>query len=256
MRKLLKSLLSPGILYMYRAHRAYWFGECELQFLKELVPADRVAIDVGANYGEYTYWLEKLSYKVALFEPHPECVEHLKQCVSPSTDIYQMGLSNRSDESVLRIPIDGNSSAVICRASLSNKAVSEFDLLDELSIKLARLDDLNINDVGFIKIDVEGHEREVIEGAEKTIRNFKPNLQVEIEQRHLDCPIQEIFGYIESLGYDSYFYRGKKLTKLVEFDLKRDQIDMLAKSSFSVSLLNEGYVNNFIFLAKKCDVVT
>lgn len=250
MRKLLKSLLPTGILYMYRAHRAYWLGERELHFLRELVPADLVAIDVGANYGEYAYWLEKLSNKVCLFEPHPECVEYLKQCVSPSTDIYQMGLSNRSDDSVLRIPIDDNLSAVTARASLSNKAVSEFGSLDMLSVKLARLDDLNINDVGFIKIDVEGHEREVIEGAEETIRKFKPNLQVEIEQRHLECPIHEIFGYIESLGYDCYFYRGKKLTTLAEFDLKRDQIDVLANSSSSESLLNGNYINNFIFLAR------
>ena len=250
MRKIIKSLMTPALLYRYRAYRAFWKGERELRILKDLISTNRVAIDVGANYGEYAYWLEKLCDKVVLFEPHPECVEFLTKCVSPSTDIYQMGLSNINDESILRIPIVGNSSAMTCRASLCSKAVSEFNSLDELAIRLVRLDDLNISDVGFIKIDVEGHEREVIEGAVNTIKTFMPNLQVEIEQRHLNSPIQDVFEYIESLGYDTYFYRNNKLTPLEFFDLNRDQIDVLAKSGGSDSLLHDSYVNNFIFMAK------
>ena len=175
MRKIIKSLMTPALLYRYRAYRAFWKGERELRILKDLISTNRVAIDVGANYGEYAYWLEKLCYKVVLFEPHPECVEFLTKCVSPSTDIYQMGLSNINDESILRIPIVGNSSAMTCRASLSSKAVSEFNYLDALAIRFVRLDVANISGVCFIKSGVDVHEREIMRGAGNGTNTFMPS---------------------------------------------------------------------------------
>ncbi len=249
MKNFIKSLASDGFLYKYRANRAYWTGERELRLLKSLVHRDKVSIDVGANFGEYAYWLEKLCDKVILFEPHPECAAYLKRCIRPSTELYSLGLSDVDNEAILSIPIDLNSNAVTCRASLSKKAVAGFESLNEMPITLARLDNFGIDNVGFIKIDVEGHELEVIKGAEKTIKKCRPTLQVEIEQRHLNCPIQQIFEYIQSLGYDAFFYRDSKLTKFSEFDLERDQLSILEDTSDTGTLLSEKYVNNFLFFS-------
>lgn len=248
MRRLFKALLPASFFYFYRAYRAYWFGEREIEILKDLVSADRAAIDIGANYGEYAFWLERLSCRVFLFEPFPQCVDFLRECVADNTEVFQVGLSNVSGESVLQVPVDEKSSAVAARASLSNKAVSEFSCVDEIFVHLSRLDEFNIDNVGYIKIDVEGHEREVLEGALDTIRRCRPNLQIEIEQRHLDCDIADMFEYIASLGYDSFFYRQGKLVSLQEFDLQRDQIDVLASGAEPEKLLRGGYVNNFIFI--------
>ena len=50
------------------------------------------------------------------------------------------------------------------------------------NVKTAKLDDLLINNnIGFIKIDVEGHEKNVVMGAINLIKKNKPNLLVEIE---------------------------------------------------------------------------
>ena len=50
---------------------------------------------------------------------------------------------------------------------------------------MKRLDDIKIkNDIGFIKIDVEGHEKNVIQGGLDTIKKNKPVLLIEIEEKH------------------------------------------------------------------------
>ena len=51
----------------------------------------------------------------------------------------------------------------------------------EVRVAACRLDDEPVGDVGFLKIDVEGFERAVIEGALETIRRCKPVMLVEIE---------------------------------------------------------------------------
>ena len=50
------------------------------------------------------------------------------------------------------------------------------------------------SNVGFIKIDVEGHEHAVLEGATKTIKRNMPNLLVEMEEKHNKIPINEMIS--------------------------------------------------------------
>ena len=78
-------------------------------------------------------------------------------------------------------------------------------------LKKKKLDEiLNKKKITFIKIDVEGHEKEVIEGSRKIIKKFKPTLLVEIEERHTRVKVTETLEYINNLGYKSYYYyKGK-----------------------------------------------
>jgi len=250
MREMIRSLASERLLFKYRAYKAYWRGEKELRLLKKLVDPNKGAIDVGANLGEYAFWLEKICQEVILFEPHPDCVSYLKKCIRPSTRLYQIGLSNDTCDSFLSVPIDSSSNAVTCRASLAEKAVSDFEEIDKLEVSLAKLDDFECENIGFIKIDVEGHELKVLQGAEDTLKRCSPALQVEIEQRHLDTPIEDVIDHINSLGYRGYFYRAGELTEVSEFDAMRDQLEILKNDSDANSLLGDGYVNNFIFLSR------
>ena len=53
---------------------------------------------------------------------------------------------------------------------------------------MEKLDNIQIKNIGFIKIDVEGHELEVIKGAKETINKYNLILLVEIEKRHSKRP--------------------------------------------------------------------
>ena len=83
--------------------------------------------------------------------------------------------------------------------------------------------------IGFIKIDVEGHEKNVIVGASKIIKKNKPVLLVEIEEKHTQNKVVNIIDFINTFGYKSYFFDKKKL-----IEIKKNT--------------NFGLKNNFIFL--------
>ena len=74
---------------------------------------------------------------------------------------------------------------------------NKIDNYKKVPIKMKKLDDIEIkNKIGFIKIDVERHEKNVIQGGIKTVKNNKPVLLVEIEERHTKTSIIEIITFI------------------------------------------------------------
>ncbi|HUZ11388.1 MAG TPA: FkbM family methyltransferase [Caulobacteraceae bacterium] len=71
----------------------------------------------------------------------------------------------------------------------------------EISVPVARLDDFQLPPIGFIKIDVEGHEEAVLQGARETIGRNRPALMIEIEERHNRGAIERVFDHFRSDGY-------------------------------------------------------
>ena len=86
------------------------------------------------------------------------------------------------------------------------------------------LDDYEFDDVKFLKVDVEGHEAAMIDGAEDTLRRCRPTVLIEIEQGLNDRPISDLFERFESLGYSGWFRRSRQWVPLSTFDLERDQL--------------------------------
>ena len=108
------------------------------------------------------------------------------------------------------------------------------------------MDDL-LNDrelrVSFIKCDVEGHELEVLKGAIDILKTDRPNLLVEIEQRHLFEPIDTVFRFFESQSYKGYFLdKNGNLNDLKSFNVNIHQQYPPPEA------LEHQYIYNFIFL--------
>ena len=77
-------------------------------------------------------------------------------------------------------------------------------------ISLQKLDEENLPPVGFIKIDVEGHEFSVLQGAIQTLQKDRPNLLIEIEEQHAGSQFQDTFTLLHSLEYQpSYLQNGQ-----------------------------------------------
>ena len=112
------------------------------------------------------------------------------------------------------------------------------------SVKVSTVDSYEFDDVDLIKIDVEGHEKSVIEGALKTIKKTQPILLVEIEQRHIEKEIEDIFQLILNLNYNGFFLLDNSLTPLEEFSYEKNQ------KPFLDNVIVKEYINNFIFVPK------
>lgn len=221
-----------------------WFRnelEDEMKLLELLVKRDGQAIDIGGNRGIYAYKLWRLGAKVEVFEPNPECIAVLAAWAAskPDVNIHAVALSNSAGTANLHIPVD--SLGVEHDASASIEDVSSISTRDQ-PVPIQTLDSYLFEDVSLIKIDVEGHEYSVIEGAEATLASSRPALLVEIEQRHNGRPVGEVFEKIVSFGYQGFFLMENRLTELEHFDVTRHQ-----------SIENFGgskglYINNFLFL--------
>lgn len=220
----------------------YWYCQLrvpleeEMGLLKELVGEGGTAIDIGANIGFYSYALSKICKNVEAFEPNLACLQILKAYDAKNVRTHNIGLSSKPGTLTLHIPIFNG------KESAGHATVNSLDV-EHLSINISvkKLDDYAFKKVSFIKIDVEGHEYEVIKGAEETLLREKPTLLIEIEQRHLNFPMTLIFDKLTNLGYNGYFLYEDKLQPLCNFSYEFHQKSVIE------AIASRKYVNNFIF---------
>jgi hypothetical protein len=81
------------------------------------------------------------------------------------------------------------------------------------------------------------------------LRKYLPLMLIEIEQRHLDCPIKDVFAEIDDIGYVLYFIDGAALRPIGEFDLEKHQLSSVVPRMFTPFSMPEGYVHNFCAVA-------
>ena len=195
--------------------------EPEIKLIKEFVVSGTDGLDVGIYRGIYSYEISKYAKTVHAFEFNPIIFSFLNRNIYKiikNIKLYNFGLSNKDGKAILRIPIRNKLAKEenyeefyeMGRATIHNK--NEFNEFRTFEVNVKKLDNLQFeNPISFIKIDVEGHEMEVIEGANETITKNKPILLVEIEERHSKKKVIDTIKFIEALGYKSYYFNEKKL---------------------------------------------
>lgn len=167
---------------------------------------DGVALDIGANVGIYTYALHQFGMDVHAFEPQPACAKVLSAWAQGKNGItvHNSGVGSTEGNLTLHIPmVDGK--PIPTRASFLPTGQDE----QQLSVPVVRIDSSSFDKVSFIKIDVEGHEIEVLRGAANTIERFRPKLLVEIDRnRHNRESFEEIIDLLRRKGYRCYTILG------------------------------------------------
>ena len=232
----LKYTLIPARLYMWRLLRKHLRkGEAELKFLPQMVPRDRIAIDIGANKGVYTHLLARLCQGVEAFEPNPKIYRILTRTLPSNVVAHQVALSDRVGAAELIVPMYGGGFSNQT-ATLNPRKRNEGAGVVRVSQRT--LDSYGFTNVGFIKIDVEGFEAAVLAGARETILRERPVLQVELEEQHTGQSIEQSLAAVQELGMDAFFLRDGTLRPIAEFDPAQNRAAFARRS---------GYINNFIF---------
>ncbi len=190
--------------------------EPELFFVERFIPTNAVVMDVGANVGQYIFVFNQYAKpaRMAAFEPVPVLYKLLKK-VFKKSEIYHNAISNYNGPCVLSIPVINNM-PVFTRSMVNDQANNNSALMNvtvqAISIDSFLMANPGIEHVDFIKIDVEGHEQKVIEGAVETIRKYKPILFVEIEHNNSnDISESERIQNICAIGYVGYYFDSNEL---------------------------------------------
>jgi hypothetical protein len=96
----------------------------------------------------------------------------------------------------------------------------------------------------FLKIDVEGHELAVLEGAQQTLQSHRPAILIECESRHRsDGNVDPVFNLLRSHGYEGSFFLNGQRRPLAQFDPNEHQ-----RTNNGAIATRRGYVNNFAFV--------
>tara|TARA_B100000073_G_scaffold241656_1_gene202663 strand:- start:24 stop:821 length:798 start_codon:yes stop_codon:yes gene_type:complete len=239
--KLIPRRMQVPVKYWYAHIRGYL--EPEMKVLENLISINDRIIDVGANRGIYSYFFSKYSRNIEVFEPNPACSKLLESWSNQldGIHVHNVALSNKDGLASLLIPVDENGIEHDSSASIEN---NDFQNTKTQEVSLRRLDEYLFQDITFIKIDVEGHEFSVLQGALNTIAEFKPSMLIEIEQRHNTIEISEIFNFIMNMDYTIFFLNMNKLHELSKFNIKAHQdTDNLN--------IESKYINNFLCLCNE-----
>jgi FkbM family methyltransferase len=246
------------------AHRIYlrqlerWRSfEPEFYLLDQLVDPGRAAIDVGANEGIYSGRMAQLAEKVHCFEPIPWFATALKKKLSRRATVHQIALSNRTGAGDLRIPYRDELEMHGTTTLEAENPLPGSTHVKVVKCDVRRLDDCIDEPVGFIKIDVEGHELAVLEGAQRILAGDRPVLLVESEHRHNNSAPESIFRYLEELGFQGVYLKDGRATELSAFVRGVDQADENVPDMHSGRSAEERrrtpgpYINNFIFFPQE-----
>jgi FkbM family methyltransferase len=219
-------LKAPKITGLSRSYFNYFFGEKEIKYLKKYLSKKEYAfIDVGANYGIYSFIFASSAKLSIIVEPIKECIDYIRRGLKQSSLMMINKLaSNTNKPQIIKIPIENNRK-IFGRSSIGNT----FNNYEELSISSFKLDELTQNlqkisfDILFIKIDVEGHENEVLEGSKRLFTEYDMLLLIEIEKRH-NPKFMEIYRVLTQNQFSVYHVNKNNL---IEIKTKKQFIETM-----------------------------
>ena len=187
------------------------YETAESRFIRGVLKESDVFVDVGANVGWFTMLASTIvgeSGRIYAFEARRPIVDYLQRTVQLNRlekviTVYAIGLSSEArSEILIWDPASGNGGgASFGRDDASPNMASQ-------TIEVQPLDSLNLGHVDVIKIDVEGAEPLVLEGAKTTIERDRPIILTEVLpsqlQRVCHCSPQQYIDFFLSRHYRGY----------------------------------------------------
>jgi len=169
--------LTENIFFILLKDGCYQHQITEDFIISSLVSKDNTAIDVGASFGWVSLILAESvgSFgKVHSFEPSSKIFKYLKQISDKRTQIspHQVAISNENGEVSFLNEKSSDLSHISSNVTKNSETI-ECKTLDKFVL------DNNIISIDFIKVDVEGHDCEVIEGSLETLKSCSPYLMFE-----------------------------------------------------------------------------
>jgi FkbM family methyltransferase len=185
---------------------------CDYTLFMALVTPEDTIVDVGANYGMYTLGAAKrlAQGQVIAFEPDTRSMALLKQNVlinhfERRVTCLDVCVGKRDGTTDFYATVDSSFSGIhdTGRSQATDHLTLPVRALDSI------LNELAIEKVDLVKIDVEGAEWEVLQGATKTLEVSDPVIMLEISQKNLDAERGERLSvalkHLDAQGYVGFW---------------------------------------------------
>lgn len=230
--------------FWINSHQSYWLYKNyimdydEFIFIEKLSKKGDVILDIGANVGVYSIWFDKCingEGKIFAFEPDLNNFQKIQYNLKlnnnpPSIKLYDSAVSNSNGYIEFFSGLDEQSS--ISFATDQN--------LQSIKVKTVTLDDFceqnSISEINYLKIDVEGAEYLVLEGANAMLSSQSIRIiQLELNDHisNFNIKIEDVVNMMEKKGY--------KLYRLL------DKLYPIVLENYDVLLEESG--NNYFFVA-------
>lgn len=198
----------------------------ELKVIRRFIPHSKMVFDVGAHAGEWTRFALQSNPEAQFhcFEPSPASFKQLLlQNFPPNVTCNPLGLSSSDREAKLLVYDEGNAmNSLYRREGLQERGILPQE--KEEKVRLRTLDsyclEKNIHTIDFLKIDVEGHELEVLRGAAQMLKSRQIGIvQFEYGGCHIDSRVflKDFFHLMEGLTYEFYKILSQGLKRVPKY---------------------------------------
>jgi FkbM family methyltransferase len=165
-----------------------WYYEPKtIDYIKNMNLKDCNILDIGANIGNHSHAIQKFTTNCSIgsFEPYQKNLDILKRNARFS---YHNFVTNKNDEKNYSIsPVWGDANLGYITSSKTGESVQK-----------TFIDYHGFDNIGLIKIDIEGHELEALKGAFNTIEKSKPTI---IAEHHTKEEHLQVMDYLKQFGY-------------------------------------------------------
>lgn len=198
---------SGDLLYIQRL-KSGQYQRSNWVFAQTLIDCWHTAIDVGTNNACNAIHYAKLFNTVECFEPTPLAQQlwlntirdnKVKNCI-----LHQCGVGEKDYTTEIIVHEKNGGHNHLSHYDKNPRSRPEGSKRKKVTVDVKTIDSYKFQDVGFIKIDVEGYEKFVLEGAENLIKQFRPTLQLEIvgnQCRKFNYAAEDMIQWIRSWDY-------------------------------------------------------
>jgi FkbM family methyltransferase len=233
----------PRAWFRFKSIKYKYFnrGEREIWLVRHLVEPGSTALDIGASIGLYAAEMARYADRVIAFEPNPKVATFAERVAPRNVEVVNMALSSAPGRAALSMPVSAKGRAVTELASIAPRRPLEAQAFT-VEVETQRLDDFPVSNCSFIKIDVEGHEEAVLDGASALVAAQRPVLMIELVEAFNPGVVARLATRYGAQSYCVFFLKDG-LKPIAQFDAARDQQE---------SLLPTGeYVGNFFFIPEE-----
>jgi FkbM family methyltransferase len=209
------------------------YPEPELNLIPMAVRSGDTVLDLGANFGYYSYPLSRAvgaTGRVYAFEPVPFTYRTLRIVAKVlrlrNVEVVPKGCSDRAGTITFEVPVQANGALSAGLAYIGGRVEDRpgretqvrWKATRPVTAEVVRLDDFlpPLSDLAFIKADVEGAELFAFRGGERTIATYLPTVLCEINPWYLEgfgSKVEDLTKLFFDKGYDLYRYERKRLER-------------------------------------------